>query len=146
MNNTSEIRSTNLVDAAASQGTLNTFGQTVAAAGLTDFFKGLGPYTVFAPTDAAFAKLPAGRLDEWLKPENKGQLISILKYHVSPGRVTGEEIGKLNETTTVNGQAAQIKKAGDAITIDNANITTADVAASNGVIHVIDDVLMPTKH
>lgn len=137
---------TKLVDTAAKQGSLNTFSKAIAAAGLTETLNSAGPFTVFAPSDAAFAKLPAGQLDGWLKPENKDQLISVMKYHVSPGRATGQEVGKLTETKTVNGQSAQIKRAGDGIMIDNANITTRDVDSSNGVIHVIDQVLTPTTH
>ena len=136
----------NLVDTVAAQGTLSTFSKAIAAAGLGNVLNATGPFTVFAPSDAAFEKLPAGQLDRWMKPENKEQLISVLKYHVSPGRVTGQDVGKLTETKTVNGQSITIKRAGDAIMIDNANITTRDVDSSNGVIHVIDQVLAPTKH
>jgi uncharacterized surface protein with fasciclin (FAS1) repeats len=136
----------NLVDAVASQGTLSTFSRAIAASGLSSVLAGPGPFTVFAPTDAAFEKLPAGQLDNWLKPENKDQLISVLKYHVSPGRATGQDVGKLTETKTVNGQSAQITRAGDGILIDGATITTRDLGSSNGVIHVIDQVLAPTKH
>jgi uncharacterized surface protein with fasciclin (FAS1) repeats len=136
----------NLVDTVASQGTLSTFSRAIAAAGLNSVLAGPGPFTVFAPTDAAFEKLPAGQLDNWLKPENKDQLISVLKYHVSPGRATGQDVGKLTETKTVNGESAKIKRAGDGILIDGATITTRDLGSSNGVIHVIDQVLAPTKH
>jgi len=148
MNNSSATNSSraNLVDTVAAQGTLNTFSKAIAAADLGSILSGPGPFTVFAPTDAAFEKLPAGQLDNWLKPENKDQLISVLKYHVAPGRATGQDVGKLNETKTVNGQSAQIKRAGDGIMIDDATITTRDLGSSNGVIHVIDQVLAPTKH
>ncbi len=148
MNNSNATPSqqANLVDTVAAQGTLNTFSKVIAAAGLTNVLNSPGPFTVFAPSDAAFEKLPAGRLDGWLKPENKDQLISVLKYHVSPGRATGQDVGKLTETKTVNGQFAQIKRAGEGIMIDNATITTRDLGSSNGVIHVIDQVLTPTKH
>lgn len=148
MNNSNAMNTskTNLVDTVASQGTLNTFSKAIAAAGLGSVLTGPGPFTVFAPSDAAFEKLPAGQLDNWLKPENKDQLISVLKYHVSPGRATGQDVGKLNETKTVNGQSALIKRAGEGIMIDDATITTRDLASSNGVIHVIDQVLVPTKH
>jgi len=144
--NASPTQQTNLIDTVAAQGTLNTFSKAIAAAGLDSILAGPGPFTVFAPSDAAFEKLPAGQLDGWLKPENKDQLISVLKYHVSPGRTTGQEVGKLTEAKTVNGQAAQIKRAGDGIMIDSATITTRDLGSSNGVIHVIDKVLAPTKH
>ena len=148
MNNSNAMNApkTNLVDTVATQGTLSTFSKAIAAAGLGSILSGPGPFTVFAPTDAAFEKLPEGQLDKWLKPENKDQLISVLKYHVSPGRATVQDVGKLSETKTVNGQSAQIKRAGDGIMIDDATITTRDLGSSNGVIHVIDQVLVPTKH
>jgi uncharacterized surface protein with fasciclin (FAS1) repeats len=147
MNNSNATNATtaNLMDTVAAQGTLNTFSKAITAAGLGDILNGTGPFTVFAPTDAAFEKLPAGQLDGWMRPENKAQLISVLKYHVSPGRATSEEVGKLTETKTVNGQFALIKKSGQKVTIDAANITTPDVASSNGVVHVIDEVLLPSK-
>src|SRR5690348_5784588 len=144
--NASPTQQTNLIDTVAAQGTLNTFSKAIAAAGLDSILAGPGPFTVFAPSDTAFEKLPAGQLDGWLKPENKDQLISVIKYHVSPGRVTGQDVGELTETKTVNGQSAKIKRAGEGIMIDEANITTRDVTSSNGVIHVIDQVLAPTKH
>jgi uncharacterized surface protein with fasciclin (FAS1) repeats len=137
---------TNLIDTVAMQGTLSTFSKAIAAAGLGSVLSGPGPFTVFAPTDAAFEKLPAGQLDNWLKPENKDQLISVIKYHVSPGRATGQDVGKLTEAKTVNGESAQIKRAGEGIMIDDATITTRDLGSSNGVVHVIDQVLVPTKH
>jgi len=148
MNNSNAMNTpkANLVDTVASQGTLNTFSRAIAASGLSSVLAGPGPFTVFAPSDAAFEKLPAGQLDTWLKPENKDQLISVLKYHVSPRRATGQDVGKLNETKTVNGQSVHIKRAGDGILIDEATITTRDLGSSNGVIHVIDQVLQPTKH
>ena len=148
MNNSNAMNTpkANLVDTVASQGTLNTFSRAIAASGLSSVLAGPGPFTVFAPSDAAFEKLPAGQLDTWLKPENKDQLISVLKYHVSPGRATGQDVGKLNETKTVNGQSVHIKRAGDGILIDEATITTRDLGSSNGVIDVIDQVLQPTKH
>jgi uncharacterized surface protein with fasciclin (FAS1) repeats len=144
--NVSNTAKSNIVDTVATQGTLTTFSKALAAAGLTGILAGPGPFTVFAPTDAAFEKLPKGQLDNWLKPENKDQLISVLKYHVSPGRATGQDVGALSETKTVNGQSAQIKRSGDGIMIDEATITTRDLASSNGVIHVIDQVLAPTVH
>lgn len=145
MNNTSSNQS-NLVDTAASQGSFAIFGKALNAAGLSDTLKGAGPYTVFAPTDAAFRKLPAGTLDNWMKPENKAELISILNYHVTPGRVLAADVGKLKEAKTVQGQSAKIRMAGDKVTIDGANISLTDIASSNGVIHPIDTVLMPTRH
>jgi uncharacterized surface protein with fasciclin (FAS1) repeats len=151
MNNSTPNNSTpnakhNLVDTAAAQGSFTTFGKALNAAGLVDTLKGNGPYTVFAPTDAAFAKLPAGELDNWLKPENKAELISILKYHVTPGRVMAADVVKLTEAKTVQGQSAKIKSSGDKVTIDGANVTLTDISSTNGVIHAIDAVLAPTKH
>ena len=146
MNNSSMNATTNLVDTAAAQGSFNTFSKALIAADLTETLKGTGPYTVFAPTDAAFQKLPAGTLDGWLKPENKAELISILKYHVTPGRVLASDVGKLTETKTVQGKSASIKMVGEKVTIDEANVTLVDISSSNGVIHAIDTVLSPTQH
>jgi uncharacterized surface protein with fasciclin (FAS1) repeats len=146
MNTHTSNTQTNLVDTAASQGSFTIFGKALNAAGLANSLKDAGPYTVFAPTDAAFKKLPAGKLDNWMKPENKAELISILNYHVTPGRVLAADVGKLRETKTVQGQSAKIKMTGDKVTIDGANITLRDIDSTNGVIHAIDTVLQPTKH
>ena|SRR5579859_6300754 len=136
----------NLVDAAANQGTFTTFGKALDASGLANTLKGDGPFTVFAPTDAAFQKLPAGKLESWLKLENKAELISILNYHVTPGKILAADVGKISEAKTVQGQSAKIRKTGEKVTIDGANVTLSDIASSNGVIHAIDAVLLPTKH
>src|SRR5690348_10145783 len=144
--NASPTQQTNLIDTVAAQGTLNTFSKAIAAAGLANILNSEGPFTVFAPSDAAFEKLPAGQLDGWLKPENKDQLISVLKYHVTPGRVSEQDVAKLTQTKTVNGETAQIKRSGEITMINDAKITTRDLGSSNGVIHVIDQVLAPTKH
>lgn len=144
--NTTAMPQTKLVETVAAQGTLNTFSKAIAAAGLANILNSEGPFTVFAPSDAAFEKLPAGQLDGWLKPENKDQLISVLKYHVTPGRVSEQDVAKLTQTKTVNGETAQIKRSGEATMINDAKITTRDLGSSNGVIHVIDQVLAPTKH
>jgi uncharacterized surface protein with fasciclin (FAS1) repeats len=144
--NPSTSKPANLIDTVAAQGTLNTFSKAIAAAGLANILNGEGPFTIFAPSDAAFEKLPAGQLDGWLKPENKDQLISVLKYHMTPGRVSGQDVAKLTQTKTVNGETAQIKRSGESTMIDEAKITTRDLGSSNGVIHVIDHVLSPTKH
>ena len=147
MNNSPNvIAKSNLVETAASQGTFNTFSKALAAADLTSVLSGPGPFTVFAPTDAAFEKLPAGQLEGWLKPGNKDELISVLRYHVAPGRLSGDDVGKLSQAKTVEGHSATIRKVGDKVTIDDANISRADIGSSNGVIHAIDNVLMPTKH
>ena len=105
--------------------------------------KGQGPFTVFAPTDAAFAKLPAGTVDDLLKPENKAQLTAILTYHVVPGRVMAADVVQLKEAKTVNGEMVDVKADGGSVMINDAKVTAADVAASNGVIHVIDTVILP---
>jgi uncharacterized surface protein with fasciclin (FAS1) repeats len=101
---------------------------------------------MFASTDAAFDKLHAGKLDNWLKPENKAELISVLKYHVTPGRVLAADVGKLSQTNTEQGETAKIRMSGNKVTINDANVTLTDIASSNGVIHPIDAVLVPTKH
>jgi len=144
--NASTTQQANLIDTVAAQGTLSTFSKAIAAAGLANILNSEGPFTIFAPSDAAFEKLPAGQLDGWLKPENKDQLISVLKYHVTPGRVSGQDVAKLTQTKTVNGETAQIKRSGEVTMINDAKITTRDLGSSNGVIHVIDHVLSPTKH
>jgi uncharacterized surface protein with fasciclin (FAS1) repeats len=115
----------------------------VKAAGMAETLKGSGPFTVFAPTDEAFAKLPAGALDDLLKPENKAKLQSILGYHVVPGKVMAKDVGKLASAKTVEGHSITIKSANGKVMVDNANVVKTDVQASNGVIHVIDAVIMP---
>ena len=132
-----------IVDIAASNGSFNTLVAAVTAAGLVDTLKGTGPFTVFAPTDEAFAKLPAGTIDTLLMPENKDQLVAILTYHVVPGAVTSDQLaGQRLSVATVNGANVHIDGR-DGVTVENANVTTADIIASNGVIHVIDSVLLP---
>lgn len=134
----------NLLDTAAANGSFKTFGKAVEVAGLGETLRGPGPFTVFAPTDAAFDKLPAGTLDNLLKPENKAKLASILNYHVLSGRRSANDIGAWNAAKTVNGQSAPVKLVEDKVVIDGANMTTADIATSNGVIHGIDKVNMPS--
>jgi len=132
-----------IVDIAASNGNFNTLVAAVTAAGLVDTLKGDGPFTVFAPTDAAFAKLPAGTVDALLLPENKDKLISILTYHVVPGAVTSDQLaGQRLSVATVNGEEVHIDGR-NGVMVEDANVTTADIIASNGVIHVIDSVLLP---
>jgi uncharacterized surface protein with fasciclin (FAS1) repeats len=134
-----------VVDTAVAAGQFNTLVAAVKAAGLVETLKGKGPFTVFAPTDAAFAKLPAGTLDSLLKPENKDQLVSILTYHVVPGKVmSGDIAGKKTEAKTVQGSMLMVD-ATEGVMVDNAKVTKADVMASNGVIHVIDTVVLPKK-
>jgi uncharacterized surface protein with fasciclin (FAS1) repeats len=121
---------------------LKTLVAAIDAAGLTETLMNGGPFTVFAPTDEAFAELPEGTLDNLLKPENKSQLAAILTYHVVPGKVMAVDVVKLNSATTVNGQEVAID-IGDGVKVDNANVIRTDIIASNGVIHVIDKVILP---
>ncbi|SIT86156.1 Uncaracterized surface protein containing fasciclin (FAS1) repeats [Yoonia rosea] len=132
-----------IVDIAASNGNFNTLVAAVTAAGLVDTLKGEGPFTVFAPTDAAFAALPAGTVETLLMPENIDQLTAILTYHVVPGAVTSDQLaGQRLSVATVNGKEVHIDGR-NGVTVENATVTTADIIASNGVIHVIDAVLLP---
>ena len=132
-----------IVQTAISNGSFNTLVTAVKAAGLVDTLKGPGPFTVFAPTDDAFAKLPSGTLQNLLKPENKTQLVAILTYHVVPGKVMSKDIaGKRTEAKSVEGDSVSID-ATNGVKVDNAKVVKADVEASNGVIHVIDTVIMP---
>jgi uncharacterized surface protein with fasciclin (FAS1) repeats len=115
----------------------------VKAAGLVETLSGKGPFTVFAPTDEAFAKLPEGTLESLLKPENKDQLVAILKYHVVPGNVTAKDVVKLSEATTAQGGKVKIAVKDGNVMVDNAKVVKADITSSNGVIHVIDAVILP---
>jgi len=132
-----------IVDTAVAAGQFNTLAKALQAAGLVDTLKGKGPFTVFAPTDDAFAKLPAGTVEDLLKPENKEKLVSILTYHVVPGAVSSKKVAGMTSAKTVNGKSVKISAEGGTVKIDNATVTKADIKASNGVIHVIDSVLMP---
>lgn len=132
-----------IVDTAVANGSFKTLAAALKAAGLVDTLKGSGPFTVFAPTDAAFAKLPKGTVEELLKPENKAKLTAVLTYHVVAGKVMAADVVKMKEGKTVQGGSVKINAMGGKVMIDNATVVTADVAASNGVIHVIDTVLMP---
>ena len=135
-----------IVDTAVAAGQFKTLAAALTAAGLVDTLKGPGPFTVFAPTDAAFAELPAGTVDTLLKPENKAKLTAILTYHVVAGKVMAADVVKLKEAKTVNGAMVAVKVDGGNVMINNAKVTTADIAASNGVIHVIDTVLLPPSN
>ena len=137
------MSSKDIVDTAISAGSFNTLVQAVQAADLAETLKGEGPFTVFAPTDAAFAALPAGTLESLLKPENKSKLQSILTYHVVAGKVMASDAARLNAAKTVNGQSFSINRSGDDLTVDEAKVLKADILASNGVIHVIDRVILP---
>jgi uncharacterized surface protein with fasciclin (FAS1) repeats len=132
-----------IVDTAVAAGQFTTLAAALKAAGLVDTLKGPGPFTVFAPTDAAFAKLPAGTVDQLLKPENKAKLTAILTYHVVPGNVKAADVVKLTSAKTVNGQSVAIAAKDGAVKVDGANVVKTDIAASNGTIHVIDAVIMP---
>ena len=132
-----------IVDTAVAAGQFKTLAAALTAAGLVDTLKGPGPFTVFAPTDAAFAKLPAGTVENLLKPENKAQLTAILTYHVVSGKVMAADVVKLKEAKTVNGKMLQVKVNGSEVIINDAKVTATDIAASNGVIHVIDSVVLP---
>ena len=135
-----------IVDTAVAAGQFKTLAAALNAAGLVDTLKGSGPFTVFAPTDAAFAKLPAGTVDTLLKPESKAKLTAILTYHVIAGKVMAADVVKLEEAKTVNGAMVAVKVDGGNVMINNAKVTTTDIAASNGVIHVTDTVLLPPSN
>jgi uncharacterized surface protein with fasciclin (FAS1) repeats len=132
-----------IIDTAIAAGSFNTLAKALQAAGLVETLKGSGPFTVFAPTDEAFAKLPAGTVENLLKPENREQLKAVLTYHVVPGNVTAAQVTKLDSAKTVNGKSVQIRTSGRTVMVDEATVVKADVAASNGVIHVIDSVILP---
>ena len=132
-----------IVDTAVAAGQFNTLAAALKAAGLVDTLKGAGPFTVFAPTDAAFAKLPKGTVEELLKPENKAKLTAILTYHVVAGKVMAADVVKVKDAKTVQGGSVKVNAAGGKVTIDGANVVKTDIGASNGVIHVVDSVLMP---
>jgi len=132
-----------IVDTAVNAGNFNTLAAALTAAGLVDALKGDGPFTVFAPTDAAFAKLPTGTVESLLKPENKDKLVAILTYHVVSGDVRAKNVVELNAAETLNGQRVDIAVNDKGVKVDNASVTATDIMASNGVIHVIDTVLLP---
>ena len=132
-----------IVDTAVAAGNFKTLATALQAAGLVETLKGKGPFTVFAPTDEAFSKLPAGTVEMLLKPENKQKLSSILTYHVVSGNVKAADVVKLTTAKTVNGQSLMIKVNGGKVMVDGANVVKTDITASNGTIHVIDSVLMP---
>ena len=131
-----------IVAVASGAGSFKTLCAAVTAGGLVATLQKPGPFTVFAPTDEAFAKLPAGTVEDLLKPENKEKLVAILTYHVVPGKVMAADV-KTMKAKTVNGKELSIKVEGGSVTVDNAKVVKTDVAASNGVIHVIDTVVLP---
>ncbi|MDI1242822.1 MAG: fasciclin domain-containing protein [bacterium] len=133
----------NIVETAIDAGSFKTLAAALTAAGLVETLQGEGPFTVFAPTDDAFAKVPADTLTDLLKPENKDKLVGILTYHVVTGKVLAADVSKLKSAKTVNGQEVKID-ATEGVKINDATVTTADVEASNGIIHIIDTVLLPS--
>jgi len=140
---TAATKTLDIVDTAVGAGQFNTLAAALTAADLVATLKGEGPFTVFAPTDAAFAKLPEGTVENLLKPENRDQLVAVLTYHVVPGKVYAVDVVKLTRATTVNGSDVTIAVVDGGVRIDNANVVKTDIAASNGVIHVIDAVILP---
>lgn len=135
--------SKDIVETAVSAGSFKTLAAALTAAGLVETLKGQGPFTVFAPTDEAFAKLPDGTVKSLLQPENKQMLTSILTYHVVAGNVKAADVIKLSSAKTLNGQSVKIKVVGGNVLINGATVIKADITATNGTIHVIDTVLMP---
>ncbi len=133
----------NIVDNLSAEGSFTTLTKALQAADLVETLKGAGPYTVFAPNDAAFARLPKGMLDDLLKPENKARLASILTYHVMPGTFTTADAQRLKQLDTVNGQQLIFTESSNIKAIDNAKVLKTDIACSNGLIHVIDTPVIP---
>ena len=138
-----EAATNDIVDTAVAAGSFKTLAAALQAAGLVETLKGKGPFTVFAPTDAAFAKLPAGAVEDLRKPENKAKLTAILTYHVVSGEVMAAQAAMLPSAKTVNGASLTIHAIGGKVMVDNATVTSTDIACTNGVIHVIDTVVLP---
>lgn len=132
-----------IVDTASEAGTFKTLLAAADAAGLVETLRSAGPFTVFAPTDEAFAKLPAGTVESLLLPENKDQLAAVLTYHVLPGKVMASQVQDKGMATTVQGDTVDFSISGEAVMIDAAKIVATDIEASNGIIHVIDSVILP---
>ncbi len=137
------MNTTDIVDTAVAAGSFNTLVAAVQAADLEATLRSEGPFTVFAPTDEAFTKLPPGTVESLLKPENKSKLQAILTYHVVPGKVMASDAAMLTSAKTVNGQSFRITESGSSLMVDKATVIKADIPASNGVIHVIDQVILP---
>lgn len=141
-----DMMKADIVDTAANAGSFSTLLAAVEAAGLADTLRGDGPFTVFAPTDAAFAALPEGTVESLLLPENRDQLVAILTYHVVAGEyVSADLAGQALSVATVNGDTVDIDATGSSVMVDGATVISADIDASNGVIHVIDTVIMPAN-
>ena len=132
-----------IVDTAVKAGSFKTLAAALTAADLVETLKGKGPFTVFAPTDEAFAKLPEGTIPELLKKENKAKLTAILTYHVVPGKVLAADVVKLSKAKTVQGSEVKIQVKDDKVHVDNARVAATDILCTNGVIHVIDAVILP---
>ena len=132
-----------IVDTAVAAGSFGTLAKALAAADLVDTLKGAGPFTVFAPTDAAFAKLPAGTVESLLKPENKAKLRRILTYHVVSGKVMAADVVKMHSAKAVSGDTITVAAKGGTVTVDDARVVKTDIVAGNGIIHVVDTVIMP---
>ncbi|MEO8011214.1 MAG: fasciclin domain-containing protein [Dokdonella sp.] len=140
---TSTPAARNLVDTVSANDNFSTFRKALSTAGLVDALRAPGPFTVFAPTDAAFALLPNGRLDALMQPENKPELISIINYHIIKGRKSAADVGKWVTAHTINGQSAPVRLHDGQVSIDGAGVTHADIASSNGMLHGIDKVNLP---
>lgn len=143
---TRNIGAQNIVDMLAADDSFKTFGKVLRKAGLEDTLRGSGPFTLLAPTDAAFDKLPPGKLDSLMKPENKDELVSILNHHVLAGRSSAADMAKLTTAKALDGESLPIVASGSKIRIDGAELTSRDIQSSNGVLHGIDKVNIPTKH
>ena len=135
----------NIVDTAVEAGKFKTLAAALGAAGLVDAVKGPGPFTVFAPSDEAFAKLPKGTVETLLKPENKEKLKAILSYHVVPGKVMAKDVLGVKGAKSLNGQRIDVKVDGGKVMVDGAQVVATDIACTNGVIHVIDSVILPSE-
>lgn len=145
MGGSAQAAEKDVVETAVAAGQFKTLAAALTSAGLVSTLKGPGPFTVFAPTDEAFAKLPPGTVENLLKAENREQLTAILTYHVVPGTLKAADVVKLKEARTVNGKMLLVNASGGAVAINDAKVTATDIGASNGVIHVIDTVILPPR-
>lgn len=143
MNTQTNTHMLDLAQTVAANDRFTALHRAIAAADLTAMLKATGPYTIFAPTDAAFAQLPKDTLENWLKPENRAELISVLEYHLVHGRITPSDIGRMHDTPTVQGGKVTIRMADGRVTIDDANVSLQDMPSRNGVIYAIDKVNVP---
>ena len=140
-----QAQNKDIIDTAVAAGSFKTLAKALDAAGLVQTLKGAGPFTVFAPTDEAFAKLPAGTLDNLLKPEQKAELRRILTYHVVSGKVMAADVVKMRSATAVSGDTITVMARDGKVHVDTATVVKTDIGASNGVIHVIDAVILPSR-